>query len=360
MPSIKTARSKYANADLLAPSFEILVGERPISAGANASLIGIEISEDFDAPSMVALELENWDLSTSQVSWSDDDLFDIGKQVEVKLGYGPSRTSIFVGEITGLEPEFSLAQSPRLIVRGHDFSHRLMRGTKTRTFTGMPDSRIVEEVARNAKLTVKATPTAEKLDYVLQHNQTDLAFIRQRAARIGYEVIVQHKTLLFRPLKPQSQPAVTLNRKDLLEFSPRLSTLGMVGEVEVHSWDAKQKKAILLGKASHRDVEALGQTSGVKTAVKEFGKTTQVIIDPPATTKEVQAIAQGQLNRIALGYITGDGACSGRPDLRAGQSIQMNGLGKRFSGVYYVTATTHRFVRDEGYQTQFSVRRNAA
>jgi phage protein D len=82
-----------------------------------------------------------------------------------------------VGEITGLEPEFSADPAPRLIVRGHDLSHRLMRGTKTPISSRMRDSDIVAQVASAAKLTVQASRTPEALEYVFTKNQTDLAFI---------------------------------------------------------------------------------------------------------------------------------------------------------------------------------------
>ena len=347
--------------DELTPTVEILVGDRNLSPTAEASILAVEVAEDIDAPGMFTLELENWDFLTQTVQWSDDEQFAPGNDVTIKLGYGNRTKPIIVGEITGLEPEFTADQAPRLVVRGHDFSHRLMRGTKTRSFTKMRDSDIVAQVARAAKLTVQASRTPEPLDYVLQRNQTDLAFIRDRAARIGYEALVDGTTLFFRPLRPQGSAVLTLGRGDLLEFFPRLSTLGQVNEVVVRSWDAEQKKPAVVGKASDRDVTAMGSTRGTETAQQEFGKTTYAVIDQGAATpKEAQAIAQGQLNRMALDYITGEGACQGTPQLRAGQTIQINGLGKRFSGAYYVTATTHRYDPEDGYRTEFSVRRNAS
>ena len=347
--------------DALTPTVEILVGDRPLSLEAEASVLAVEVAEDIDAPGMFTLELDNWDLLTQTLRWSDHEQFALGNEVQIKLGYGHQTERVMVGEITGLEPEFMADQPPVLIVRGHDFSHRLMRGTKTRTFTRMRDSDIVAQVVQAAKLDVQATRTPDPIDYVLQRNQTDLAFIRDRAARIGYEVLVDSTTLIFRPLKPPGQPTLTLERQDLLEFFPRLSTLGQVSEVEVRSWSAEQKQPAVVGKASDRDVVAMGTTRGTETAQQEFGKTTYAVINQGAATpKEAQAIALGELNRLALAYITGEGSCPGTPQLRAGHTIRIEGLGRRFSGAYYVTATTHRYALGEGYRTNFTVRRNAS
>jgi phage protein D len=348
--------------DKLVPKVKILIGNCPLATKAKTSVLAVEVSEDIDALGMFTLELNNWDLENQKVLWSDDAQFELGNKVEIEFGYGNQTDAVMVGEITGLEPEFSAGESPRLIVRGHDFSHRLMRGTKTRTFTAMRDSDIVAQVASTAKLSVRASPTPEPVEYVLQRNQTDLAFIRDRASRIGYEIFVEGTTLVFRPLTPRGEAVLTLKGTDLLEFSPRLSTLGQVDEVEVRGWDARQKEHTVVGKASKSDVMAMGATSGISATAQEFGttRTTYAVIDQAvATPQEAKTIAEGQINRMALGYITGEGACEGNTALRVGRPITIEGLGKRFSGNYYVTATNHRYAVGEGYRTEFNVRRNA-
>ena len=60
------------------------------------------------------------------------------------------------------------------------------------------------------------------------------------------------------------------------------------------------------------------------------------------------------------------GACGDTPtepapaftqtDLRAGSVLELEGLGQRYSGRYFVTATTHS-IGDDGYTTQFNCRR---
>lgn len=55
----------------------------------------------------------------------------------------------------------------------------------------------------------------------------------------------------------------------------------------------------------------------------------------------------------------GEGVCDGRTDLRAGTVVKIEGLGERFSGLYYVTSTTHSYTLKYGYRMAFTVRRNA-
>ena len=54
--------------------------------------------------------------------------------------------------------------------------------------------------------------------------------------------------------------------------------------------------------------------------------------------------------------VKANGTCVGLPDLCAGQRVQIDGLGARFNGTYFVTATTHT-INDNGYTTTFEARR---
>ena len=57
-------------------------------------------------------------------------------------------------------------------------------------------------------------------------------------------------------------------------------------------------------------------------------------------------------------FKTGKGEIIGLPDLRPGDNINLSGLGKRFSGVYYVSKVEH-VLGAGGYSTQFEVRRSS-
>ena len=52
----------------------------------------------------------------------------------------------------------------------------------------------------------------------------------------------------------------------------------------------------------------------------------------------------------------GSGSTVGLPDLRSGSVVEVDGLGKRFTGRYFVTGTTHG-ITNGGYTTQFECRR---
>lgn len=347
----------------LVPDFRLRINGTELPARARADLLAVAVHEDVEAPGMFTLRLINWDMAQMRITWADDDLMVEGNEVEIRMGYVDHLEPLMVGEITGLEPEFSGGEVPMVTVRGYDRRHRLLRGQKTHSFTQMKDSDIASQIAGDAGLNAQAKDTQVTLDYVLQHNQTDLEFLQDRARRIGYEVVVEDKTLLFRPRENASAEALTLTREtDLLEFYPRLTTLTQVGQVNVRGWNVKDK-AKIVGQAATGDetTKMGGSASGPSATDRAFGSVSVSSVDRPVLSQaEADQIARGRFNDMALAYIGGEGVCIGRTDLRAGKVIKIEGLGRRFSGLYYVTATSHTYTTGAGYRTAITVKRNAS
>lgn len=350
------------NGQTLAPEIRARINGVDLPPRAVADLMTAAVHEDVAAPGMFTLQLGNWDMAGLKVTWSDDDLFAEGNAVEIQMGYVDRLATLMVGEITGLEPEFCAGAPPTLIVRGYDRRHRLLRGRKTRSFRQVKDSDIASRIAGDLGLTAQVEDTAVTLDYVLQHNQTDLEFLQERAGRIGYEIVVEDKTLYFRPHQNATSEVLTLaHDQDLIEFYPRLTTLTQVGQMAVRGWSPRDKAAIV-GHAGAGDETTTmgGATSGPAAADNAFGPTRSASVDRPVFSQaEADQIALGRFNDMALAYISGAGICTGRTDLRAGTVIKIEGLGERFSGLYYVTSTTHGYSTRQGYRTAFTVRRNA-
>jgi uncharacterized protein len=345
------------------PDAEVVVNGTPLPIGAQADLRAVTVEDDVDALSMFTLELYNWDEEKLVVSWSDSALFAVGNEVRVSLGYVDALSPVMTGEITSLEPVFTADSPPLLTVRGYDHRHRLARGSRTRAFTNMKDSAIAGQIGREAGLRVTAADTKVTLPHVMQSNQSDWDFLRERARRIGYQVRVHDKVLYFQPPATTGRAAATLAvGAELTEFAPRLSALGQVGEVSVRGWDVKAKQAVVGKAATGQEWSAMGgKATGPRAAGTAFGRTSLSTVDDVVRTKaEADSVALGGFNTRALGYVEGSGACAGMPSLRAGTVVDITGAGSRFSGAYYLTSVTHQLAPDEGYRTSFTVRRSGS
>ena len=146
---------------------------------------------------------------------------------------------------------------------------------------------------------------------------------------------------------------------DITEFNPRLSTQDQPTDLIVRAWDVKEKKAIV---ATARKLPySGGRTPGPDTARRAFGQAAVTLTGlPTRNLGEASAMADGQFGAEALTYVEGNVVAFGRPLLRAGTVVSIAGAGQRFSGPYYVTSVTHSLTQEQGYQTSFTVQRNAA
>jgi phage protein D len=199
-------------------------------------------------------------------------------------------------------------------------------------------------------------------DYVLQCNQSDWAFLQERAQRIGYEVFVDHKILYFRPHQYAQGKKQSLTLGDTLyEFFPRSTTMNQIDKIGVKGWFPKEKKdEIAEAKVGKEGNIMGGKMAGVKAVKKAFGTSNYSIVDQPFHTKaEADEMATGQFQNMAIAYITGEGKCLGNADLKVSEVVEITGIGKRFSGLYYLTSVEHHYDASTSYTSSFTVRRNA-
>jgi phage protein D len=347
-----------AGTDRPVPAFSLRVGGLPLPLDAAADVVAVRAEQDVDLPGTFTLRLLDWDPALRRMTWSDSGLFEPGTSVDISFGYVGGTDSVLSGEVTGLELEIDGGSAPVVVVRGYDRRHRLMRGQLTRTFVGVTDSDIARRIGAERGLAVEATPTAVRHAHVLQHNQTDLEFLTQRAARIGYEVAMDDRTLLFRPRARPGVPTVVLRRDaELVSFFPRLTTMGQTSGVVVQGWDPARPDQQLRAVVGTDDAGASGSpTAAAGPAAGAVDVGNRTLLRPVADQAEATALAQALTGTTRPWRIEGEGTCIGRPDVRAGSPVRIDGLGTRFSGTYLVTSAAHTYSPGTGYRTHVRVR----
>lgn len=328
----------------LVPSVTVRLNQVPLPLLVLDDLVAVTVSDSRDAPAMFTLRLLTWDARLSRFTWVDSPLFAPGGQVAIAMGYGGREQPLFSGEISALELEYGVGNTPMLTVRGYDARHKLNGPRRTRTFAQVSDSEIFRRVAAPAGLALDIELTRVQHELVLQHNQTDLEFLLERARRIGFELLVDGPTLRLQGRRPPGPPAAILKRdEDMIEFNPRLSVVGQVASLEVRGWDARRKQAIV----------------GQARALTPGGVPVVSVDDPVASKAEADQLAAGQLAAARRDDISGSGVCLGNPAVRAGVAVVLDGFGQRFGGRYEITAAEHSFAAGRGYRTSFEFERSA-
>jgi phage protein D len=304
---------------------------------------------------------------------SDADLFKVGAAVKIDIGYVGEMQTLMIGEITKISPTFPESGMPTVGVEGHTRLHWLGGSPKTRTFQKQKDSAIVQKIAQDCGLKAQAEDTRVVHEYVMQANQTDLAFVQARAKRIHFEVLVNDRTLIFRRSKEDEPKILTLvwgnvhqgfspgdDSLPLRSFTPTMSALEQAGEVEVRGYDPQTKKEIIGRAGAGDETRKLGKDAGPAVAEGAFRKPKKSVhVGPVSSQAEADQQAKAIYNEQAMQFLTGQGTTIGVPALRSGKVVDLQGLGKTFNGLYYVEEATHT-LGSSGYQTSFSVKRNAA
>jgi phage protein D len=345
----------------LVPAFGITLNGERVDTDIGIWVVNVVVEDDLDVPSMFTLELASQQDANGVTAWTDDTRFSLGGSVQISFGYGDELESVFSGEITGLEPVFSMSGVPTLLVRGYDKRHRLNGPQRTRVFLDQTDSDIAHKIGSDAGLSTDVTDSEVTHPYVFQAAQTDMEFLLARARRIHFELLMDGDTLVFRPVANDEAEVATLTpAEDLLEFRPRLSLVPITA-LTVLGWDEQQQQMIFATARAPDQAGMGGEASAAEQAQDVLGEEIETLAkEPVAGQAEADQMAAGRFNAAALDFIRGDGRCLGRTDVRAGVVVRVDDIGTRFSGEYYVISATHSYTRRDGYITEFQVRRNAS
>ena len=307
-------------------------------------------------------------------------IFDPGTYIELEMGYANNLLLMLKGQILALEPTFPQQGGLTLSVRGLNLLHCFRSEQHTYAWEGKKDSEIAAEIGRNRQqknkpgigFEVRVDPEAQADEvpdtFIFQNNQYDIVFLMERARRRNYELVLvetndegeEDPHLYFGPSTHVDAPVYLLEwGRSLLSFQPTLTTARQVSEVVVLGWDQRRNERIE-GKKTWADLipkKNAGERARQQRLMQAFGSRREIISDRPVyTQREADDWAERILRDLRNGIVEASGETIGLPDLRAGRKVEISGLGDRFSGLYYVTETTHT-IGDRGYQTRFKARR---
>lgn len=350
------------------------------------------------------LTVNNWDAATRRFKYvgaesaadlkgSSDEarrarLFDpCNKEVEVRVGYLGDLRTLMRGTFTTLEPNFPASGAPTLAVRGVNALHKLRRKQYSTTWADKRDSEIAKNIGqltdpkfgKNQKrfpmpivVSDEALAQERAIPYVAQSSQYDIDFLFVRARRLGYVVCIregdrkakdkdkQKTHLYFGPSDGRTpgarEPLYRLRwGASLIDFKPTLTTANQIKSVTVKGWDRTKKKEISV-KVSLDDRE-LAVNKDLHELLNKCDPREEVVVEKPVHSKEeAQKVAIGILKDRQKEMVKASASCVGLPALVAGSKVEIENLGARFSGTYYVTSTTHT-LGDSGYTTRFEARR---
>jgi len=360
------------NLDLYAPIFSIKIGGKPQPELKNA-VISLEVDENLESANMFTLNInEGLDIKTQKFKWLDSKLLDPEgeEDVEIYMGYATRaekfKEPLITGKITALNPSFPSTGTPTLSVQGYDHSFCLQKSVvkAKRTFDKEKDyGDVAKKIASEHKLGVgEIDKTITPCEKITQNpGESDYKFLKRLADRLGYEFFLRNKKLYFREPRDYQEKVMTLRwGRELISFNPRLSTAKVVSKVTVKGHNQKNPAKPITGIATLKDIgfkepKAKSAAGSVKTCLKKEVETSEHGF-PVCNEEDAKALAKALLIKANNSLIEGSCECIGIPELRPGTNVQIEGIGKRFSGKYYLKSVKHS-IGDSGYTISFDVRR---
>ena len=373
-----------------APSFTIRAGGQPLPTAMRASITSLRYQDGLEGADRVELVLAN-----EALQWLDHPLLQVDTGFELDIGYaGKPLETVFVGEITGVEAAFPSGGIPTVTVAAQDFLHRLTTGAKDRAFAlslpcigkfPLPDPAIAALVAGTNLLIPIVDPAGAALSFLtllvayaidpleakrgirIQQGQSDFDFLAGLAKENGWELYIDHTlqprgyALRFQFLIQDYAPSVTLKwGESLIDFTPRISTVGQVAGVATRIWvsSIKTEFVIVLGWDYDRasfDLQifpGLGDLDSLLGSDKARGVLRIDAVGPATAPKTILGELLPRLNN----RLTATGTTIGNPAIKAARVIDLDGLGDQFGGLYRITSCTHT-IDGGGYRTSFEARK---
>ena len=284
------------------------------------------------------------------------DQLEFGKSFAVKLG----DTALFTGRISALEGTFPDGRAPEVTVLAEDRFQDLRMTRRTRSFAQVSDAQVMQQIASDHGLTPEVDVTGPTHKLLAQLNQSDLAFVRERARAVDAELWIDDRTLRVKLHTRRNGGRVRFGYgNELSEFMVLADLSDQRSSVTVTGWDIAGKQ----GLSEQADDAALSGELGsgdsgasiLRTALAERKETVSHAV--PLVGAEAKARAETIFRRRARRFVRGHGIAQTDAKLRVGATVQLDGLGPLFSGDYFVADLTHRFDTEQGMRTDFTVER---
>lgn len=344
------------------PIFEIGGREQPELA---RDLLRLEIEEDTDGlRRLVArfVALGPRGAEQHEQLYLDRALLDFGARIDVALGPPDGRRTLFEGAISGIEADFTEGQDPEVVIFAEDALMSLRMTRRMRTYRQVSDGDVARQIAAAHGLEADVAADGPTYDVVQQWNQSDLAFLRDRALRLGAEVWIEGRSLKLKTRDHRRPTQVTLVRgNQLIEAQLRADLAHQRTAVKVSGYDAGARAVIdeEAGDAVIR-AEVSGGRTGPSILATAFGERISYRVDQvPLADAEARDWAAAEMRRRARAFVTVTGTTDGTPDLVVGSELTLQAVGAIFEGGgYYVTRVRHSFdLRGEGHRTRFEAQR---
>jgi len=286
----------------------------------------------------------------------DRQTLDFGKPIEISW----EGKTLFEGKIFALEGSFPDAKAPEITILAEDVLQDLRMTRRTRTFTDVSYADVVRKIAQDHGLTPEVLIDGPTYKVLAQVNQSDLAFLRERARLMGAELWVADKTLGVKTRAARRGTTIPLAYASQMRECVVIADLAdQRTSVTVSGWDVSAK-SLIKHEATESAIqsELNGDLSGISILQSSFGQRKESVAHTvPLTTREAQSEAESILRMTSRRFMRVRGVAEPDGRMRVGAYAELQRLGPLFDGKYYLTSVRHVFEGNGGMRVEFEAER---
>lgn len=390
------------------PRFRISIADLPLTGELSALVNGITFTDSVEKMPKLIYTLEDKIIhigSGARGRLIDTNAFSQGTDTDLWLGYGKDLPYIGHFKITQLAPQFT-QNGVKYNVTAHGLEWLLNRSESESWIQfGIQNENKTTTDAIIREVLSKYYPDyawdfsglkrpIKKVEAVKEANITDLEFFYRMAKRDGYRFWIENKAenvngkfkikhiVNWQPIAYDRTSVATLRynsgqKSNLVSFNPKINMKQKGSKLQVVAWDSKENKIII----AKQEIVLKGDEQNMKrypdnVFIKELktqitawdlvpqaatlqygGYVITQINDGSLSEDEVKKYAERIFAKMKSEWIIADGLAFGNPYIRAGKIIEIENVGKLYSGPYFIFKSQHKVTSSKPYTTRFTARK---
>lgn len=315
--------------------------------GGEYRITSIEIRREINRVPKATMVLLDGDASAQTFATSEEDTLVPGVEVEILGGYSREEATLFKGVITRHRVEVLQRGGSRLTIEMRDPVFRMTLGRRSRNFTDVTDSDVMEQlIALHPGLTAEVEATEVTHSQLVQHQVSDWDFLVMRAEMAGFAVICIDGGVQVGP-PAVAGPAATkaLFGQGLQAADLELDAESQLTVVEAGAWDMANQE-LVTAETEDAPTPGPGDTAGADLA--EAGGAGAALRHPGARDQAaLDQWAAAGMARARRAAVRGRVRVQGTEALVPGVLIELGGFGNHFNGPGFVSGVRHRLGRGD-------------
>lgn len=328
------------------PGFTLLKAGAEISSEQVYS-VHVEFGASTIPKATVYLNDGSWALQNFPESEKTD--WQIGDQMEIKIGYQQQHETVFSGLVTKMGITASEQSISRMYI---ELRHELYKSAikkNSRVFLDKKDSEIIEEIGSELGFNLQIDSSISIHQQMIQFNSSNWDFINMRAQACGMFVFPKNQYLTIQ------QKVIPTNEKITLKFGSNIAKVDLEMDsrncfenYQVSSWNTEDQD-IINSEPNLAPTPTVGTVSAEEIAKRASHGTavTQFL----GSIEESEAVEKANYRKISaeLSKVIGTVKCVGNNDVEIGDWIKLEGLGNQFNGKVLVSGVLHELSAGRWY-----------